>query len=611
MPRPLFLGNRRLHVNIDDHYSVRDLYWPNVGFPNHLSGHKVRLGIWCDNTFSWLDRTGWVRNLGFSSSSTSTHSTLTHAHLLVELTIQETILADRDLWIRRIRVRNLADHAREFRLFESHDLRINESDIGDCAFFEPVFGGLVHYKQGVWIGFAGCVEGPAGFEPIDQYSCGVKAWAGMEGTWRDAEDGVLEGKPIEQGSVDSTMRLTCHVAGGGIRDLWIVVGASDSKTGLDEVLANIHSVTLSSTFEPASSDTDQIHSVSERVIHTHMLQNGGLVAATDSDIMETARASYGYVWLRDAALTLETWGRLGHFDDIRRTLDFVTRCETLAPGVFAQKYNVNGTIGAGWHPRIWNGKPCLPIQADEIALIATLGMNHGTLDKDPWVREAVEFLSGYVDSNGLPLPSWDLWEERRGIHLWTTSCTIECLNLAATTFRSSRYKKAAEAMLQATLDAFFEPNSGFVARTIHSHDLTGYTRDPICDSSILLALMRSPFHAHLDKLARAVAQVERSLLIHSPIGGVARYEADYYFRRHDHHAGNPWVICTLWYARALHQLGRTEEAHARLDWVRQRESETGTLAEQYEPETGQALSVEPLVWSHAEYLETLLVFSHG
>src|SRR6185312_8721626 len=49
-----------------------------------------------------------------------------------------------------------------------------------------------------------------------------------EGTWRDAEDGHLEGNPIAQGSVDSTGQLTVPLAPNETATVyyWICAGES-------------------------------------------------------------------------------------------------------------------------------------------------------------------------------------------------------------------------------------------------------------------------------------------------------------------------------------------------------------------------------------------------
>jgi len=41
-------------------------------------------------------------------------------------------------------------------------------------------------------------------------------------------------------------------------------------------------------------------------------------------------------------------------------------------------------------------------------------------------------------------------------------------------------------------------------------------------------------------------------------------------------------------------------------WSLDRALPSGALSEQFDPETGDAISVTPLVWSHAEFINTVL-----
>ena len=51
-----------------------------------------------------------------------------------------------------------------------------------------------------------------------------------------------------------------------------------------------------------------------------------------------------------------------------------------------------------------------------------------------------------------------------------------------------------------------------------------------------------------------------------------------------------------------------EEARRLIDWAMDRQTPSGILSEQFDPESGEPLSVSPLVWSHAELINTLLDF---
>ena len=110
--------------------------------------------------------------------------------------------------------------------------------------------------------------------------------------------------------------------------------------------------------------------------------------------------------------------------------------------------------------------------------------------------------------------------------------------------------------------------------------------------------------------------VEEKLWVKTRVGGVARYENDYYHRISNDIAavpGNPWFICTLWLADYFITRARTTaELKAALpifEWTAAHAMESGVLAEQVHPYTNDPISVSPLTWSHAEFVNTCLNYS--
>src|SRR5258706_11477425 len=91
--------------------------------------------------------------------------------------------------------------ARDVRLFYHVDLSIKESPVGDTCDLDPETGGLVLYKDDSYFLVNASDGHGAG---IDHWAIGTKRVGGAEGTWRDAEDGVLGRNAISQGSVDAT-----------------------------------------------------------------------------------------------------------------------------------------------------------------------------------------------------------------------------------------------------------------------------------------------------------------------------------------------------------------------------------------------------------------------
>jgi len=110
--------------------------------------------------------------------------------------------------------------------------------------------------------------------------------------------------------------------------------------------------------------------------------------------------------------------------------------------------------------------------------------------------------------------------------------------------------------------------------------------------------------------------IRNILRVQTEVGGIARYERDPYqqIEREDmvKVPGNPWVICTLWLAQhaiaAAKSVKDLEIALEYLQWTNRRAMTSGVLAEQFNPHTGEPISVSPLTWSHATVMTTVMQY---
>lgn len=623
MPRPLVFGNGELLVCQDGTGTIRDLHWPLYAHLNHLNGHPVRLGVWTVNGFAWLHDDGWTRRQAYDDGALIGDSEYRHNGLWLSLTVREAVDPERPWFAREVTVQNLGAEEREVRLFQSHDLRLNESDVGDCAFYHPD-DALVHFKDHVAFAFAGgsATGGLFGF------ATGIKAFDGLEGTWRDAEDGVLEGDPIAQGSVDSTLGVSLTVPAGGVATAWLAMVAGDSVDAAMAGLAELRRLGTSSVLDRRRSHDAGLHPAlpedeftadvrrSLLLIETNVSREGGVVAANDSDIMETNRATYSYIWPRDGALTCEVLAEHGRGDLRRNFVRWAMRVFDPKRGVFFQKYRGGHAWGASWHPWVGEFGSEFPHQQDETALTVIAACREAEGDPEfarevwPMVHAACQVASSLRTLSGLPNPSYDLWEERRGIHFWTVAAVAQALQEAAglaNTLGESPgddWRRIGCEMTQALRTQFRLPGGGWARMLRPMGD--GYEVDATPDAAVLGGSLILEAFRDGSELASALEWVTGHLEIRGGIGGVARYTGDYYFRRVDDHPGNPWIICTMWVAQAEAILARSPADLAgvreRLQWVQKRMATTGVLAEQYHPVTGEALSVSPLTWSHAEFV---------
>ncbi len=199
MPRDLPVGNGKLLICFDQNYWIRDLYYPHVGEENHVGKYSFRLGLWADNRFSWVGP-DWKRDLRYMEDTLVTQVSLYHEALGLLVSCRDAVDFHENIYLREIIIENLTLRLREIRLFFSQDFNIAANDVGDTAAFDPASGGVVHYKGSRYFLVDGFVDGEKKFS---QFAVGQKGVGGKEGTFKDAEDGLLSGNLIAQGSVDS------------------------------------------------------------------------------------------------------------------------------------------------------------------------------------------------------------------------------------------------------------------------------------------------------------------------------------------------------------------------------------------------------------------------
>jgi GH15 family glucan-1,4-alpha-glucosidase len=219
----------------------------------------------------------------------------------------------------------------------------------------------------------------------------------------------------------------------------------------------------------------------------------------------------------------------------------------------------------------------------------------------------------------LPAPSYDLWEERRGILTFTCAAVVGGLHAAAEFANAfgdeehaKRYAAAAREIREGMDHYLWRPDLGRFARMINVKDDASIEVDPVIDASLYGAFAFGAYAADDPKVEATMKAVRDRLWCKTSVGGVARYENDYYHQvsqDKENVPGNPWFICTMWLA--LHQIAKAKsveelsEAVKILEWVDSRKLPSGVLAEQVHPYTNAPMSVSPLTWSHATVVDVV------
>ncbi len=639
MPRDIPIGNGSLLILYDKKGLLRDLYFPSVGSENHAQGHVFRVGAWVNGVFGWIDGDGWERSLDYEDDTLVARIELVNKTLGVEILMRDVVDFHENLYVREITARNLTTEFVEFRLFFHHDFHIYGSEIGDTVCYKPEEKALLHYKGRRYFLVNALTEEGIG---LAQFATGVKETKGLEGTWVDAEDGALSGNPVAQGSVDSICAVHASIPPGKKAHAYYWMAACVDWKGVkrlnDLVVKRTPGYFIKRTadywklwldrenmkFGDLPDAVGRLYTRSLLILRTHINNNGSVIAANDSDILHFSRDTYTYMWPRDGALVAYALDLAGYPIPARRFFEFCG--EVIGRnGFFLHKYNADGSLASSWHPWVLEGKPHLPIQEDETGLVVWALWEHYSVYRDvefikplyrKVIKAAADFMCEFVDQRtGLPLPSYDLWEEQLGIHSFTVSAVIAGLRAAShftsafgETELSQKYEKAAGGMRDALKEYLYSDEAGRFLGSV-SERFGILKNDFRLDASLSGLFAFGVFPAADDKIQRTMDALKDKLWCKTAIGGMARYENDRYqsvVEPNEDIPGNPWVICTLWHAQYLIEKAQNKEELKEclpiLNWVAQIALRSGVLAEQVNPFTGEPVSVSPLTWSHATFI---------
>jgi GH15 family glucan-1,4-alpha-glucosidase len=649
MPRDLPVGNGQLLLNFDKSYNLRDIYWPHVGQELHTAGDISHTGVWVEGRFAWLDSPDWQREMLYEQETLVTCVTLHHPGLQLQLVVRDCVDFNRPIFLRKFTITNQADHAREVRLFFHYDWHIWDAADANTVLYYPEMQVLIAYKLQAYFLMSGQVgSGTDARFGISSWATGKKERDGSEGTWRDAEDGELGRNPIAQGSVDGTLALHLPDAPPGVQvDAyhWLSVGPDlGAVTNLEAMIRERGPETFinrtrnywhcwankdEQSFADLPAELVDLYKRSLLVLRTQIDNDGAIIAANDADVEHYSSDSYSYMWPRDGALVANALSHAGYSEI---TLGFYHFCDdVLTPsGYLLHKYNPDRSWGSSWHPWVdAEGNPQLPIQEDETALVIySLWQHYKRFSDIEFVAEhfrslitpAADFMVSYRESHTrLPKPSYDLWEERRGILTYTTATVYAGLDAAANFCAlfgedklAATYRAAADEMKQAALRYLWDEGRGHFLRMITVDKDGTIHQDATLDSSLCGLFQFGMFAANDPHVERTMQQLEQVLWAKTQVGGMARYENDYYYQvTHDlsQAQGNPWFICTLWLAQYhIAHATSIDELHTALpllEWAQRHALASGVMAEQINPFTGDPLSVSPLTWSHAEYVLTV------
>lgn len=641
MTRPLLLSNGTLHVGLNLYGMVHDFYYPWVGFENHTRADHMRhrVGIWCENQFSWLDDGNWEFTMNYQDRTQIGHTTATNKKIGITLELLDCVAEDHDVFLRNIHLINATDRSREVKLFMHQVFRISAGLNDDTGQFLPNEPAILHFKGRRNFVISGRNKDGT---PFQQHSIGLFGLEGHEGTYKDAEDGWLSMNEVEFGKVDSVIGFTATVAPFESTrfEYWLAAGKSQwDAIGLHR---KVQAEGIHPFYEHTARHWHRWLGPAEKflayanpelkvptrnsilILKSHIDHRGSVMASTDTTMLNYRRDSYAYCWPRDASFALWPLLRLGYKNELK---NFFTFCrDMLHPeGFLLQKFRPDGAVGSSWLPYIIKSRVVPPIQEDETAnVVFLLGeyvnttRDYDTLREfyDTLIVPAANFMASYIDPvTKLPHASYDLWEEKFLTTTYTVATVYAALKAAVAMAEklgkqrdAVHWQMVAEEIYEAAPKLLFNHDRGYFYKGFVNNGDAGLQYDGTIDASSLYgAFMFGLFPLDSTEVKTAMQTLTNTFGFKPDAPTILqRYEYDQYYTTNPSGFGNPWFVTTLWIAEYDIQTGNIDRARTTINWVKDRMLRSGVLSEQINMDTMAFASVAPLTWSQAEFISAVI-----
>lgn len=338
----VLLANGRLAVELDQFGRVSSLSFPHVGREVQNRHAVHRLGVWVDGEFSWIDDGSWQVTLRLPQGALVAHTVLKHERLGLVLECDDFVDSKVNVFGRNIHVVNLRTETRQVRLSLHQAFRLyDDGQAIDTAQYVEASRALLHYRGRR--AFAVGLRTFAGRD-FDRWTVG-RFGDGLDGAWRDAEDGELAGCPHEYGMTDSVLGCSLRLAAlaSDRCTYWLAAGTSIKEAlGLHEKTRSVGLVrSLARTTDfwhkwlsPSFRAAQKLPLPHRKAFINSLLT---LRAHADEHGLILTDGSAGNCRLHDAAFALWPLIRLGYGNEAAM---FFEACQRIfeADGYFAPAY---------------------------------------------------------------------------------------------------------------------------------------------------------------------------------------------------------------------------------------------------------------------------------
>lgn len=563
------IGNSKILSTLNDKAEILRLYYPNIDYFQLIDEYS--LGLFGDSKINWF-KDGEKINQYYDGNILYTELKVNE----VSVTIRDYVLPHKNVLVRAIKLMKLSNLIIYSKL---------NSDVNKKISSMLVDNTLIQYSQEMYM---------ATFANKNVYNYRINnAKVSLEAPQFDEEDYI-------------GMSADAVLAYNDISEITLYI--SLNKT-LEKCLTEVkwckeehENILFEKTKEywenyiKKFKDTNlykAINKINEREILTRTVymyallsneETGAVLASPDVDENYTRCGRYGYCWPRDALFINEALSLLGMNELLNKFYNNWAIKAQLPNGLFEQRYYSNGELAPAWG-----------LQIDETAAILIGASRHvDYLSLEDLIIKATVALIDFVDERGVSKPCFDLWEERKGVHLYSTASIYEALKVAFEMIKkidAVKYESLIE-KIETLLPKIKEAIKKYFVQD--GHLIRSLDNNQVDISLLSVVTIFDIFDPNDEVIKNTISEIERTL--HMSNGGYMRYQWDSYI------GGNTWIISSLWMAMYHTKLGNKEKAKELFDWVTNHADHLYFLPEQIEREGDKTAWVTQLSWSHAMYV---------
>lgn len=625
------IGNSSLLVSLSRSGRILRLWWPNIGFPQHIKCWRTGLidesgmqrTVWLDD-----EEAGWQHNIAYVDGTNIVRTRATSDRHPFTVESVDYAVPGEPLLVREYTIQNRSQKPLTFRFVLYSSFIITENLLYNTTRFDYGADGLVHFRHRYAFAIGSSLP-CSGFQAGDAFA--------------NCETGELDGTVIAMKPDGGLMWRFEEVPPGGEVKLPIYICAAHSPLEAEAMLSRVkhrpaeewraQTATYWKRYldgaKPCPVADDDFKRLYERSLLVMKLMSdeasGSIIAAPEFDEYFTRCGGYAYCWGRDAAFITQAMDRAGLIDLSASFYDWTLSAQD-PDGAWQQRHYHDGSLAPSWG-----------LQLDEGGSILWGMWQHYNTTGDeafvervwPAVRKGADYLVSRLDpETGLPEASMDLWEERFGQHVYSAAAVYGGLKGAAALARAKgedqraiKWEEAATRIQDSIVSRCWNESEQSYYRSLQLAvskeeyeralseglpvsrvtDAKGYTTyfvpyDETADVSLLgLSVPFQVIDVNDPRMRLTADRVERLLTV-SRTGGLKRYEDDEYI------GGNPWILTTLWLAHYRILSGDKDQALTLMRWVAEHTTETGLLPEQIDKSSGRPAWVVPLTWSHAMFV---------